>query len=312
MLTTTLGTVELPTCVFNASGVRCTTVEELNTLANNPYVGAVLTKSCTVKPRKGNPEPRYYDNQMTSINSNGLCNLGYKAYGSVQVSNKPYIVSVAGPSLNDALTIIRHFEAEDTSCDALELNPSCPNLSQNSGQLAYNKKNFREYLRRVTEAYTGMYGIKLPPYWFDYQFDNVTDILNDFKPTFVTCCNSLPNGLFIDSETETSCIRPRNGFGGIGGHAIKPIALANVRQFYSRFHGKIALIGCGGISCAKDAFEYILAGADAIQIGTKFMYSGDQVFREICDDLQTIMTGHDYKKLSDFRGQLKENKLINK
>ena len=310
MISTNLAGLQLPTCIYNASGARCTTMDELETLAKSPYTGAVLTKSCTVKARKGNPEPRYFEDEFGgSLNSNGLCNLGYQTYASKTFPvNKPYIVSVAGPSLNETLTIVRHFEAEETGCDALELNMSCPNLCGSkgggSGQLAYDRRNFREYLRRIREAYTGNYGVKLPPYWFKQQFDEVSMIINEFKPNFVTCCNSLPNCLMI--ENDSTAIKPRGGLGGLGGPYLKPVALANIKQFRSRLNQTIALVGAGGVSTGQDAYEYILTGADAVQVGTALMKHGPNIFKTICTELCELMRKQDYKTLSDFRGNLCE------
>jgi len=72
----------------------------------------------------------------------------------------------------------------------------------------------------------------------------------------------------IDPETETTRIKPKDGYGGIGGSVIKPIALANVRQFSKLT--KCSIIGCGGITCGRDVYEHLLCGASAVQIGTEF------------------------------------------
>jgi dihydroorotate dehydrogenase (fumarate) len=298
-------------------------MDELTELDNNRWVGAVLTKSCTVKPRDGNPKPRYAEIQIagtvcSSINSNGLCNLGYETYSSyMTTTNKPYLVSVAGPSLNETLTIVRHFEAEG-SCDGLELNMSCPNLQQqlqnkcSSGQLAYDKTSLQEYLRRITESYTGVFGVKLPPYWFPGQFDAIAEVLNEYKPSFVTCCNSLPNGLYMDVDTERPLIKPRGGFGGIGGTVMKPIGLANVCQFRSRLHDSISLVGCGGVASGADAFEYLLVGADAVQIGTAFMARGHKVFETVGQELEGLLRAHGYQNVLDVQKAKSSKKKVAK
>lgn len=285
-----LGNIKLTSFIYNASGAQCTTKNHLDELSRSPYVGAVLTKSCTIEPREGNEHPRYSDDGFGSINSNGLCNEGYKFYGSwrppVDGVRKPYIISVAGPTQSDTITILTSDELR--SCDAVELNTSCPNIESNDGgHLAYNSNDFYEYLRIIMEA-TGRtivpYGLKLPPFWFPEQFDNTIDnVLNEFNPSFITCCNSLPNGLFFDSALGQPDIKPKNGFGGVGGRYLKPISLANVAQFKRR-NVRCSIVGCGGVSTGRDVREYEQVGASAVQIGTELMRNGVDVFEAIYNE----------------------------
>jgi dihydroorotate dehydrogenase (fumarate) len=91
------------------------------------------------------------------------------------------------------------------------------------------------------EKYT--VGLKLPPYFDPAHWTQAIDVINEYATTkrieFVTCCNSIGNGLVIDYENESTVIKPKNGHGGIGGDYIKPVALANVRQFYTHLGNKI-------------------------------------------------------------------------
>lgn len=137
----------------------------------------------------------------------------------------------------------------------------------------------------------------------------MTDILNQYiknnKIDFITCINSLGNGLIVDYEKETCVIKPKNGLGGIGGEIIKPIALSNVYNFYRRLGDKIDIIGCGGISNGYDVFEHILCGAKMVQIGSKFMEEGLLCFTRIENELIEIMKKKNYKNVGEFRGKLR-------
>ena len=99
-------------------------------------------------------------------------------------------------------------------------------------------------------------------------------------------------------------IRPKNGFGGIGGEYIKPTALANVHAFYQRLNPQIQIIGTGGVLTGRDAFEHILCGASMIQVGTTLHKEGVGAFERITKELKEIMTEKGYQSLEDFRGKL--------
>jgi dihydroorotate dehydrogenase (fumarate) len=122
---------------------------------------------------------------------------------------------------------------------------------------------------------------------------------------FITCSNSLGNGLWIDSDTESVVIKPKNGFGGVGGKAMKATTLANVHKFYQLLGNSVDIIGCGGVTSGKDVFELILCGAKCVQIGTQLMENGVGVFEDYLVQLKTIMKEKGYKTIEDFRGKLK-------
>jgi dihydroorotate dehydrogenase (fumarate) len=134
----------------------------------------------------------------------------------------------------------------------------------------------------------------------------MAELLQQFPISFVTCINSLGNGLIIDTETERPVIRPKCGLGGIGGDVIRPFALSNVYQFRKALPDRIDVIGCGGISSGEWAFQHILVGATAVQIGSTYMREGTKCFKRIATDLQDIMIHKGYNTLDDFRGILKE------
>lgn len=92
---------------------------------------------------------------------------------------------------------------------------------------------------------------------------------------------------------------------GCPGNYIKPIALANVRTFYELLQGRVSIFGVGGVSTGKDVFEYILAGADAVQVGTAFQEEGEDVFGRIILEFEDILHKKGYKSIHDFKGNLK-------
>ncbi|MFV8781004.1 dihydroorotate oxidase [Microbulbifer sp. SA54] len=305
-LATTIAGSSLTSCLYNASGPLCTTSEELDALGNSE-AGAILSKSATLEPRAGNPEPRYVETAWGSINSMGLPNEGYRYYleyaRRAQSFGKPYFMSVSGLSHDDNIEIVRALAGE-AAISAIELNLSCPNVP-GKPQTGYDFEQSRALLERIFEYVDQPLGVKLPPYFDLPHFDMMAAVLNDFPIAFVTCVNSIGNGLVIDVQAESVVIKPKSGFGGIGGDFIKPTALANVRKFYTLLREDIAIIGCGGVKTGEDAFEHILCGASAVQIGTQLMREGVDCFARIAGELSTIMQAKGYRDIDSFRGKLK-------
>jgi dihydroorotate dehydrogenase (fumarate) len=111
--------------------------------------------------------------------------------------------------------------------------------------------------------------------------------------------------MVIDPELERPVIRPKNGFGGLSGQYLKPIGLANVRAFSQLLGGKVQVVGVGGVVSGLDAFEYLLAGADAIQVGTTYEKEGVDCFERIHQELADVMQRKGYASLDQVRGKLK-------
>ncbi|HFN1852291.1 TPA: dihydroorotate oxidase [Enterococcus faecium] len=296
--------------LMNASGVHCMTTQELDELAHSE-AGAFITKSCTINERKGNPEPRYFDVPLGSINSMGLPNLGFSyyleyalAYEKVQENqNQPLFFSIAGMSVQENLEMLEKIEKSGFN-GITELNLSCPNVP-GKPQLAYDFEATYETLKEVFSIFSKPLGIKLPPYFDFAHFDQMADILNQFPLTYVNAINSVVNGLYIDTEQEAVVIKPKEGFGGIGGEYIKPTALANVRAFYTRLKPEIQIIGTGGIRTGQDAFEHLLCGASMLQIGTELHKEGPEIFSRIIKELTQIMSEKGYTSIDEFKGKLR-------
>lgn len=290
-------------CIMNASGIWCTTKKELDELMCSS-ISSFVTKSCTVKPRLGNPKPRYQNLDFGSINSMGLPNLGLDFYLNYSLNAiKINFISLSGQSLEENLFMIKKIQNSSFN-GIIELNLSCPNISGKS-QVAYDFCTTKKVLYQLLSIYKKPFGVKLPPYFDIYHFEKIAKIFNKLPLEFVTTINSIGNGLYIDVKNEKVVIKPNQGFGGIGGKYIKPTALANVRMFYQLLKKDIKIIGCGGIENGQDAFEHILSGASMLQIGTQLMKEGLVVFDKIQNELLEIMRKKNYSSIEDFKGKLK-------
>lgn len=302
---TKIAGVELDSYICNASGPLDSTLDELENIANSKS-SAIMMKSCTIEPREGNQEPRYIRLPLGSIQSMGLPNLGYQEYvkfsSQLKKYNKPIIASVAGLSVDDYEKMVSAFQ--DSNVDLIEVNLSCPNL-EGKPQVAYDFEQTEKVLRRISNLGKKPIGLKLPPYYDFIHHKQIADLIEKYKIDFITCTNSIGNTLIIDPETETPVIKPKKGFGGLSGNYIKPIALANVRAFYELLGNKISIFGVGGIKTGADAFEFLLAGADAVQVATTFEKEGPSCFARINSELEEILQRKGYNSIEEVKGKLK-------
>ena len=275
---------------MNAAGARCVTLEELEILGRS-HSGAIVTKSMTPEYRAGNPEPRYMCFEGGSINSMGLPNLGYHAYAKLipdlRRFNKPIkVIDAAKP-------------------DLLEVNLSCPNIP-GKPQIGYDTEASELLLKRIRDLVSTPVGVKLPPYFDPVHHEKMAEILEKVQVSFISVINSVGNALVIDPHEETVVIKPKGGFGGLGGQIIKPVALANVRAFWKLLGDRISIIGVGGVETGVDAFEHLLCGASAVQIGTVLVEEDVGVFERLEHELAEWLTQKGYGSVSACRGKLKE------
>ncbi len=216
-LSTTIAGVRFPSCFMNASGALCVTREELLALGRS-RAGAIVTKSMTIEPRDGNPAPRYYGFPGGSINSMGLPNLGYKAYAALipelKTLGKPVIASVAGLCEDDFPTIAATINAAKP--DLIEVNLSCPNIP-GKPQIGYDAEASERLLKRVRKVITVPMGVKLPPYFDPAHHKMMGEVIGRCGVDFLNLINSVGNGLVVDPEREVVVIKPKGGFGGLGG-----------------------------------------------------------------------------------------------
>eukprot|EP00039_Didymoeca_costata_P030780 m.31320 g.31320 ORF g.31320 m.31320 type:complete len:386 (-) comp8302_c0_seq1:95-1252(-) len=336
-LCVTVAGVELKSCIYNASGPRTGVVEALEKISKSESA-AVLSKSATLNAQTGNDYPRLSfgadtnicktfffcffrykeiglgpDQCVGSINSEGLPNKGIDYYLSPEVvekvteDGKPYFISLSGHTKEDNLEMLsRAFNIEGVS--AIELNLACPNVV-GKPIVAYDFEQMDSVLEAVTSHKDWgkkPLGIKVAPYFDMPHFEKAAKIINKYPISFVVCINTVGNALIVDGEAEQPLIAPKGGHGGLGGGFVKHTAMANVRQMRAHLKKEIDVIGAGGIRTGMDAFEFILCGATAVQIGTCHKNEGPSCFKRISEELKSIMTRKGYAQLQDFRGKLRD------
>ena len=305
-LTATIAGIRFPSCLMNASGALCVTGAELHALGNS-RTGAIVTKSMTLEPRTGNPQPRYWAFENGSINSMGLPNLGYRAYADLIAElkryGKPVIASVAGFQEEDFVVIAKALNEREP--DLIEINLSCPNIP-GEPQIGYDPEVSVRVLQRVRSVVSRPMGVKLPPYFDPAHQEAMAKVLDRVGVDFLSLVNSVGNGLVVDPEREAVVIKPKGGFGGLGGAIIKPVALANVRAFWKPFSGRVPIIGTGGVVSGTDAFEHLLCGASAVQVGTQLVEEGPEVFARLEVELGAVLEKKGYDSPSACLGKLNE------
>lgn len=268
-LKVSIGKLELKNPVIAASG----TVgygEEMAEFFDVSKLGAIVTKTITLKPRIGNPTPRIVETPSGMLNSIGLENKGLKDFifnktEILERLNIPVIVSISGNSVKEFSKLAEELSTS-TPAAALELNLSCPNIKHNLQSAKYkliaqDANATGKIVSAVREKTKLPVIAKLSP--------NVTNIREIAKTVEREGANAISAintlfGLAIDVKTR----RPKlaKGIGGLSGPAIKPVALNFVREIYNCV--KIPVIGIGGIMTTLDALEFIICGATAVQIGT--------------------------------------------
>ena len=272
---------------------------------SNSDIGAVCLKGTTLEPRLGNKLHRLAETPNGMLNSIGLQNPGTKTVideimPGLDKNETKFIINISGSSVEEYGEIAKHFD--NTDIDAIEINISCPNVKE--GGVAFGndpEMSFRvvEICRKNT---TKPIITKLSP--------NQTDI----AANAVRCIEAGSDGLAVintvmgmavDVETKKPVIG--NNRGGLSGPAIKPIALLKVHQVYqvSKKHN-VPIIGQGGIVSAKDAIEFIIAGADTVGIGTALFYD-PLVCTKINSGISQYLEDNNLKNLDSLVGSLQLN-----
>jgi dihydroorotate dehydrogenase (NAD+) catalytic subunit len=240
---------------------------EYESLVDLSRLGAVYTKAVTMEPRPGNPIPRLVETPSGILNSIGLANPGIEAFSRgklAEVAALPCarIVNVAGSSEADYVELTSRLESLE-GIDGYELNVSCPNVRHGGLAFGTDPATVERVTRGVRDAIKSSRPliVKLSP--------NVTDITQIAKAAeaggadALTCVNTLI-GMVIDVRRRRPAIPA--GTAGLSGPAIRPVALACVYRVCRAV--RVPVIGVGGIMCADDALQFLLAGAVAVQVGT--------------------------------------------
>jgi len=291
--------------------------------------GGVLAKSATISSQTGNEQPRTWheENGQASMNSEGLPNNGIDYYIDEKTIadtmghnplNKPYMVSISGKNIADNLQMLEKItdvikNNPSAKIAAVELNLACPNIV-GKPTIGYDFEQMEDVLKQVSSlpCFKGTplfpLGLKMPPYFDRPHFEQAAAILNKYKDIvrYAASINTIGNALAIDHLAEMPAIRAKGGFAGLSGPAVKYTALANVKQMRELLDKSIDVVGVGGVESGKDAFEMLLCGARAVQVGTCHWNEGPGCFDRICNELESIMKEKGYDTVDDFRGKLKE------
>ncbi|MBP7096869.1 MAG: dihydroorotate dehydrogenase [Spirochaetia bacterium] len=275
---------------------------EYRELAALDRLGALYTKAVTPEPRAGNPAPRLAETPSGLLNSIGLANPGLEAFvrdrlPKVRALGRAVVVNVAGAAVDDYVRVVEGIEAAG-GVDAYELNVSCPNVK--SGGMAFGTDPalvalVTETVRRATER---PLVVKLSP--------NVTDIRETARAAeasgadAVSAINTLV-GMAIDVKARKPRLAMKTG--GLSGPAVKPVGVAAVYRISRAV--RIPVIGLGGISTADDALEYLLAGADAVQVGTA-TFADPRAALRVLEGIEAWMRANGVSRVADIKTLLSD------
>ena len=259
--------------------------------------GAVVTKSMGIEPRTGYGNPTVVQTDCGLLNAMGLPNPGISHFEEemkeLNKLNAPTIFSIYGFSPEDFAEVAKI--AVEIGAAAVELNVSCPHVKKAGAQVGSDPSLLMEIVKQVKSQIEKPVIVKLTP--------NVTDITEIAKAAQkagadAICAINTVKAMAIDPETCKPILA--NKYGGLSGTAIKPIGLRCVYDIYNAVD--IPIIGCGGISNWKDAIEYLLAGACALQIGTAIAFQDITVFKSVTDGITNYLEHKGFNNLKDIIG----------
>ena len=272
---------------------------------SNRDVGAICLKGTTLQPRLGNRPHRIAETPAGMLNAIGLQNPGTdhvvrQILPSLDFSETRFFANVSGSTVEEYAEVTRRFD--DSPIDAIEINISCPNVKE-GGVTFGNDPDMSARVVAACRAVTRKPLItKLSPNQTDIS-DNARRCIEAGTDGFAVI-NTLM-GMAIDIETRTPIIG--NNQGGLSGPAIKPVALLKVHQVYQvcRAHS-IPIIGQGGVTCAKDAIEFLIAGATAVGVGTALFYD-PLVCTKINRGIVEYLDRHQLASVANLTGSLTLN-----
>jgi dihydroorotate dehydrogenase (NAD+) catalytic subunit len=246
--------------------------------------GAVVTKSLTLEPREGYPTPTLVAFEGGFVNAMGLPNPGCEEYLKNELplakeGKVPVIVSLAGSREEEFGEMAEM--ATDAGADGLELNLSCPHAKRRGLELGQDPAMVRKIVRRVKSSTNLPIWVKLG--LCDSLLESAL-VCEQEGAEAVVAINTLKS-VIIDVDAKKPVLS--NIFGGLSGPALRPIAVRCVFELYERL--SIPIIGSGGVLGWRDAVEFMLAGASAVQVGSAVAIRGVQIFKELCEGLTAYL-----------------------
>ena len=274
--------------------------EEFSEFVDLSKLGAVTTKGVANVPWPGNSVPRVAEVYGGMLNAIGLQNPGIDVFVERDIpylkkAGATIIVNVCGKSEKDYLEVVERLA--DQPVDLLEINVSCPNVKEGGIAFGQDPKALYDITKAVKAKAKQPIIMKLSP--------NVTDITEIAKAAeaggadAVSLINTL-TGMKIDINRKTFAVA--NKTGGVSGPIVKPVAVRMVYQVAQAVN--IPIIGMGGISCAEDAIEFLLAGASAVSVGTANFHN-PAVTLEVIDGIEAYMKKNGFENVKDMVGIVK-------
>jgi len=300
-LTTRVKDLTLKNPITVASGTFGTT-DEYAGYVDPKKLGAIITKTITVKPRAGNPMPRICETSAGMLNAIGLQNKGLEDFIEHKIPyfkklGVPLIVSIAGESAEEFGKLAKAFDGMQDVVKALEVNLSCPNVETGGVNFMKKQERILDAVKAVCDQTGLLIFAKISP-----ELGDVLEIAGKVIGQGVdgiSLINTL-RGMAVDLRTRSS--RLAKDFGGLSGPAIKPVALRYVYQVKKEF--RVPVIASGGISSAQDALEFLIVGADLLAIGTA-NFVEPQATLHILKGIEEFCRKEKIRRLDDLRGSYK-------
>jgi len=260
--------------------------------------GGVVTKSIGLKPRSGYNNPTVIELKHGILNAMGLPNPGIKEFSKemkeIKSKKIPVIGSIFASNSEEFLILAKKMEEYDAN--ALELNMSCPHAKGYGLEIGVDSKLVKKIVSDVKSSVKIPVFVKISP-----NLSNIIEIaksIEEANADGIVAINTV-KAMKIDIDMKSPVLA--NKIGGYSGEAIKPIGVRCVYEIYRNID--IPIIGVGGISSGRDAIEYIMAGASAVQIGSAIYYKEDNVFNKICNEIKIWMKENNYTKISELVGE---------
>ena len=298
-LRTNIAGLEMKNPVMTASGTFGYGLEFAD-LVNLEDIGGIIVKGTTLNPREGNDYPRMYETPSGMLNCVGLQNKGVdyfckNIYPQIKDIDTNMIVNVSGNTPEDYAECAARINELD-NIPAIELNISCPNVHQGGMAFGVTTEGAKSVVKAVREVYKKTLIVKLSP-----NVTSITDIarcVEDAGADAVSLINTLM-GMAIDIEKRRPVLSISTG--GLSGPAVKPVALRCVWQVAKAV--KVPVIGLGGIMNERDAIEFLLAGASAIEIGTA-NFVDPAVSVKVANGINEWLDKHGCTSVQEIIGQL--------
>ena len=296
-LSTKIHNITLKNPVMTASGTFGYG-EEFADFIDLSRLGGIVVKGTTGERRQGNPYPRMAETPSGMLNAVGLQNVGVETfcrevYPRIKDIDTKILVNVSGSSIEEYCHVAELIDELD-NIPGIELNISCPNVKKGGMGFGTNPDMASQVVRAVREVYHKTLIVKLTP--------NVTSVVDIAKAVeqsgadSVSLINTLL-GMAIDVERQRPSLSTVTG--GLSGPCVKPVA---VRMVWQVAHAvQIPVVGLGGISCAADALEFLMAGAKAVEVGTA-NFLDPAVTVKIVEGLEDYCQRHHIDDINDIIG----------